>query len=297
MKFYKTMLCALVLSGVVACSDDSFDGGQTTGVGYLSFEMATPDSVENVTRAEVNIGTVAGEGYSAPADGDFNIVIKEWDSKNNESGEEKYNGPLSGWSNTTPLMAGSYVVKATYSTAASGTESNKVGFNKPVFESEEVDFTVVAETTTTVNVPVSLKNAIVRLEFTDMFNAYYSYEKFTITSAGTTIDLTKGDTRGVFVDAAAFTIAATLTSQAQTPETDESGAETGELTNKKVSFSKEYTAKAGNCYTIKFDASNVGGIGGITITFGDQPSEEIDMGDIDLNSGSNNQGGDENQNS
>ena len=297
MKFYKTMLCALALSGVVACSDDSFYGGQTTGVGYLSFEMATPDSVENVTRAEVNIGTVAGAGYSAPADGDFNIVINEWDSTNDEIGEEKYNGSLSGWSNTTPLMAGSYVVKATYSVAITGNESNKVGFNKPVFESEGVHFTVVGATTTTVNIPVTLKNAIVRLDFTEMFNAYYSYEKFTITSAGTTIDLAKGDTRGVFVDAANFTIAATLTSQAQAPETDADGNETGEFSNKEISFSKTYTAKAGNCYTIKFDAANVGGIGEITITFGDQPSETIDKGDIDLNAGSNSQGGNENQNS
>jgi hypothetical protein len=194
-------------------------------------------------------------------------------------------------------MAGSYVVKATYSTATSGTESNKVGFNKPVFESENVEFTVVGATTTTVNIPVTLKNAIVRLDFTEMFNAYYSYEKFTITSAGTTIDLAKGDERGVFVDAANFTIAATLTSQAQTPEIDADGNETGEFSNKEISFSKTYTAKAENCYTIKFDASNIGGVGGITITFGDQPSETIDKGDIDLNAGSNSQGGNENQNS
>lgn len=286
MKFYKLMLCAIAICGAVACSDDSFEGGQSLNTGYLSFEMEASGDVEHLTRADISIATAAGEDYTAPADGDFTIVINEWDSKSEEKGDEIYNGLLSGWSATTPLMAGEYVVKATYSAAAATTSSGNVGFNLPVFESEEVKFTIVGATTTTVQIPVSLKNAIVRLVFTDMFNNYYSYEKFSITSANTTVELPKDDSRGIFIEVGEFSIASTLTSQAQTPETDDEGNETGDFTNKSIDFSKKYTAASGKCYTITFDAANVGGIK-ITITFGDEPSETIDKGDIDLNGGSN----------
>lgn len=292
MKFYYSVLCALALCGAVACSDDSFEWGNDPDVGYLSFSMATPDKVENVTRAEgdgsseLKISDIAGDGYTAPTPEDFTIVINKWDTFNSEEGEEVYNGLLSGWSATTPLNSGEYVVTAKYAVTPTEGESDRVGFAKPVFESDEaVKFTIVGGQQQTVQIPVSLKNAIVRLQFTEMFNNYYSYEKFTLTSTqlAKSVDIAKDDTRAAFIEVGEFTLTSTLTSQAQSMEKDEEGEDTGNLVNKVINMSKSYTAQAGRCHTITLDASNIGGMGQIKITFDDQPAETIDLGDIELN--------------
>ena len=112
-------------------------------------------------------------------------------------------------------------------------------------------------------------NAIVRMEFTNMFKNYYSFEKITVTSQGTAVDFAADETRGAFIQATTFKVEGTLTSQAQ-----------GSSTTK--TFSKEYTAKPTQCYSLKFDASNIGGTS-FDITFGDEPTETIDWGNIDIN--------------
>jgi hypothetical protein len=128
-----------------------------------------------------------------------------------------------------------------------------------------VQFTIVGGETTAVKIPVVLENAIVRIEFTDMFKKYYSFDKLTLTQGGSTIDFSPTETRGAFVEATAFTISGTFTAQ--------SGAE--------KSFRKEYQARMTTCHRIEFDASNIGG-NTIDITFDDEPSETIKF-DAELN--------------
>lgn len=250
-------LCAMALFGVVACSEGD-TAGDATQKGYLSFALSAADHVENVTRAQITLGEAAGE-YTAPADGDFSIEIID------ENDEQAWSGKLSEWSDATPLTAGSYTVKATY-------DEGRVGFNSPVF-SGSATVAVIGGETSEVELPVTLQNAIVRLKYTEMFKNYYSFEKFTITSLDTAVDFTADETRGAFVETTTFKIEGTLTSQAQ----DADGGKPAKT------FSKEYVASAAKCYTITFDASNIGGVNGIQIQFGDEPAEIIDLGDIELN--------------
>lgn len=257
MKLTKLTMCALALLGLVACSE-SDSNNEATQKGYISFVLSTTDLVENVTRAQITIGEAIGD-FNAPADGDFKIEIID------DENETVWSGKLSEWSSTTPLTAGNYTVKASY-------DEGRVGFNSPVF-SGSAPVAVTGGETAKVEIPVTLQNAIVRLQYTDTFKNYYSFEKFTVTSLGTAIDFTANETRGAFIEASSFTIQGELTSQAQ----DANG---GSPTK---TFSKEYKASAAKCYTITFDASNIGGVNGIQITFGDQPTETVELGDTELN--------------
>jgi hypothetical protein len=252
MMFKKTILYTLALMGLMACNDgDSVKSGAAEA-GYLSFAVATTENVENITRAQITIGD-ATTAYTAPASADFSIVIT------NEDGENVWSGLIGEWDATTPLKEGNYSVKASFNNGSA------VGANNPIFDGS-ADFAIVGGETKTVEIPVKLKNALVRLSFSDMFKNYYAFEKFTITSNGTTIDYLPTDSNAVFIEVGEFTVSATLTSQAQVTSTK--------------NFT--YTAKAAQCYTIAFDASNIGG-NGFTITFGNEPTETVDFGDIDVN--------------
>lgn len=259
MKIKNLTLYALALMGLMACSDGHKAIEEGTESGYLSFSMAQTEYVDNITTraTQISIKEAAGSDYTAPADGDFSITVTNDD-------DFSWSGKVSEWDATTALEVGNYTVTATYNNGA-------VGFNAPVFKGS-CSFAVTGGQTTIVSVPVTLQNAIVRLKYNDMFENYYSFEKFTVTSIGTAIDFVPAESRGAFIEATSFTIEGTLTSQAQAADG----------TPVSRTFSKTYTAKKTQCYTITFNASNVGG-NSITIQFGDEPADTIDFGDIDIN--------------
>ncbi|MBR5801225.1 MAG: DUF4493 domain-containing protein [Alistipes sp.] len=264
----RTILFALALVGLMGCNDDMATDGLPSQEGYLTFSVATTDDVEMVTTRAVEsktpIATAAGEGYIAPMVSDFSIEVrtdKDEDGKADTGDDAKqliYSGKLSSWNVATKLKQGYYVVTASYG-------SNAIGFNSPVFKGEPVQFTIVGGETTAVKIDAELGNAIVRIEFTDMFKKYYSFDKLTLKQGESTIDFSPTETRGAFVEATAFTLEGTFTAQ--------SGAE--------KSFRKVYQARMTTCHRIKFDASNIGG-NTIDIKFDDEPSETIKF-DAELN--------------
>ena len=256
MKLRSLTLCALAMISLMACNDSDNAADKGAESGFLTFSVATADDVENITRADkITISSAAGSGYTAPADNDFTIEI------NDEDGKYSWTGTVAEWVPTTALKEGNYTVTAEFNNGA-------VGFNSPVFEGK-ADFIIKGGETTPVEIPVKLMNAIVRMTFTDMFKNYYSFEKITVTSQATPVEFTADETRGAFIEATTFKVEGTLTSQAQ-------GAAATRT------FSKEYQAKPIQCYSIKFDASNIGG-NAFDITFGDEPTETINFGDIDVN--------------
>ena len=257
MKLRSLTLCALALVGLMACNDSDNAADKGVESGYLTFSVATTDNVDNITtRADkILISSAAGSGYTAPADADFTITIT------NEDEEQIYSGTVGAWDTATKLEEGAYSVSAVYNNGA-------VGFNCPVIEGK-ADFIIKGGETTPVQIPVKLANAIVRMEFSAMFKNYYSFEKITVTSQATSVDFTADEARGAFIQATTFKVEGTLTSQAQG-------------TSKTKTFSKEYTAKQTQCYSITFNASNIGG-NSFDITFGDEPSETITFDDIDVN--------------
>lgn len=250
MKFTKLLLSAALLMGFAACNNDGDESAQVAE-GYLTFEVSASQDVENITRAQITIDEATG-GYTVPAAEDFTITIL------NEEGYQAWTGKIGEWDATTPLKAGVYTVKASY-------DNGRTGFDKPVFAGQ-TEFTIVGAQETAVVIPVTLQNAIIRFTYSDMFLKYYSFDEISVVSGANEVEFTKEMTNGAFIDATTFSVATTFTSQAGTS----------------VPFSKEYSAKAATCYTVAFDASNIGGVGTITITLNDEVTT-IDMGEIELN--------------
>ena len=255
MKFNKLTLCALALMGAVACND----GGDVvnSNQGALVFDMNANQNVEEVTRASISAVT----GYTAPTKEEFTFTVT------NDDGYDVWSGKITELSEgKLTLDAGTYSVKAVY---------NEGNMGSPVFEGEIANgVTISGGTDTNVVVPVSLANSIVKIEFDEMFKGYYDWSDFTLKSVGGDKTLTYGanQTSGVFVNNTTLTVSATLTSQAQDAN----------FAAKSFDFEKEFSIASGKCYTLKFKASNIGNGGSITIEFGNEPEETIDM-DIEVN--------------
>ncbi len=255
MKFNKLTLCALALMGAVACND----GGDVvnSNQGALVFDMNANQNVEEVTRASISAVT----GYTAPTKEEFTFTVT------NDDGYDVWSGKITDLAEgKLTLDAGTYSVKAVY---------NEGNMGSPVFEGEIANgVTISGGADTNVVVPVSLANSIVKIEFDEMFKGYYDWSDFTLKSVGGDKTLTYGanQTSGVFVNNTTLTVSATLTSQAQDAN----------FAAKSFDFEKDFSIASGKCYTLKFKASNIGNGGSITIEFGNEPEETIDM-DIEVN--------------
>ena len=258
MNLKKMILYALAVVGLMACNGGDDIANVNSNQGVLVLDLNANQDVELVTRASISTVT----GYTAPTKDKFTFTVKDEDNELVWSGKvtDLTDGKL-------PLDAGSYNVTAEYS------EGGYVG--SPVFKGSVSNVSINGGVDTPVVVPVSLANTIVKLEFDDMFKGYYTWSDFTLSSSGVTETITyaANETKGVFVAAADLTVQGTLTSQAQDAN----------FASKSVDFNKTFTGiKAGKCYTLRFTASNVGNGGKITITFGNEVEEEIDV-DIELN--------------
>ena len=251
MKLKELILCAASVALIAGgCSKSGDDGLQT---GRLAIQLSARDNVTDVTRSSVSSIT------QLPDKGEFTLTVR------------KQGGTAAVWTGKLSqvpadgieLSAGSYTAEALYGSAADE------GFDKPCFSSADggVPFTVNGGATSSVAVPVTLANTIVKLSTTAMFDNYFPDRHFTITTgAGTAIDFVGGETRGAFIDAYRFTITGTLTNQA----------------GKSQTFSKEYTSiNPATCYTVTFDAPDTGGTT-VTITFNDTVTT-VELGDIELN--------------
>lgn len=212
----------------------------------MIFKVSSNDRVVDVTKSNVSEYTVL------PSAADFTITI---------TGEEySWTGKVSEWSTETDLTVGEYSVTATY-----GDLENEEGFDKPFFTGTQT-FTVVGGEQTSVSVPVSLGNAIVRMTFTEAFNNYYPEYTFILSRDAKEIAVfTKGDTRAAFVDPWKFTLEGTLKGEMKTS-----------------TFSKDYSnLSEATAYTFNFDVTNAGGAT-ITVKFNDTV-EDVELGDCELN--------------
>ena len=241
MKHLKTFVSVLALALAVSCVKT-----QSTTGGQVIFAVSSNDQVVDVTKSNVSDYT------TLPSAADFTITV---------TGQEyTWTGKISDWSAETVLTAGEYVVNATY-----GDLENEEGFDKPYFTGEQT-FTVKGGEQTSVSVPVSLGNAIVRMTFTEAFNNYYPDYTFKLTRDGKDIAVfAKGETRAAFVDPWKFKLEGTLVGEMKTS-----------------TFSKDYSnLSEATAYTFHFDVTNVGGAA-ITIKFNDTV-ETVELGDYELN--------------
>lgn len=216
--------------------------------GRVSFSLDADGQVTEAVRSNV------ADYATLPQPSKFTIVLT------NAGGNEVYRGLLEGYDASTALKAGEYSVSASY-----GSTSDE-GFGKPCFTGSKT-FSVAGGSTTSVTIPVSLANSIIKVECGDSFKSYYTDYSFTVkTGAGAVINFPKGETRAAFVDAYTISVSGTLTNQG----------------GKTQSFSKDYKSLSPKtCYTLRFDVSNVGS-GSISISF-DDSAEDVNLTDVDLN--------------
>lgn len=217
--------------------------------GRVAFIVNSQSTVADFTRSQVSDYT------TLPSGDDFTLTITD--------NKEKtiYEGLVKDFPADMEFAIGNYTATASY---GSVTEE---GFDRPCFRGSQ-SFAVTGTGTKEVTINVSLANAIVRIEYSDIFRKYYTDYSFTLkTGNGSTIPYPKSETRAVFVDAYTLTVEGVLTNQA----------------GKESTFSKTYSTPLAEatCHTIRFDASNIGSTT-ITITL-DNTTEEVDLGEIELN--------------
>ncbi|MGM9741699.1 MAG: DUF4493 domain-containing protein [Candidatus Cryptobacteroides sp.] len=238
----KTMSAAMAaLTVLAACSK------QNGMEGNVRFALE-----QQANLIDVSTKSSVGDFTTLPSASAFTVTIRD---------EQDNLTPVTDLSAPVTLAAGNYTAIASY-----GSLTDE-GFDKPCFKGEQ-NFAVTGGGSQTVTINVKLAGSIVKLSFTENFTNYFSDWTFTITTGGgTVISLPKSETRAVFMDAYSFKISGTLTNQ--------SGAT-------KTFAEKEFkNLEAATCYTVKFDASNVGS-NTITITF-DETTIDADLVEVDLN--------------
>lgn len=223
------------------------------GTGRLVFDIASEESLS----AEVK-GTSSSkvsDFTSIPGKNSFTLTLK------NSSNAVVWKGLLSEWSSTTPLPVGNYTAEAVYGSIS------EEGADKPCFMGSTA-FAVEGGKTVNVGITTTLQNCIARLECTDSFKNYFKEYSFTVKSgAGKEFVFGKDMQKAIFIDAYKLTVSGTLTNQAGT-------------TSKMVAKTFDNLEPA-TCYTLKMDASNVGGIQ-VTIIFNNDV-QDIDLGQIEIN--------------
>lgn len=201
---------------------------------------------------DVSTRSSVGDFTALPPASEFTVKISD---------EQDNITPVSDISAPVTLAAGKYTATASY-----GSLSDE-GFDKPCFKGEQ-SFTVTGGSTQNVTINVKLAGCIVRFSFTESFTNYFTDYTFTVTTGGgTEISVPKSETRVIFMDAYTFKLSGTLTSQSGTTQ---------------VFAEKEFkNLEPATCYTVKFDASNVGS-NSITISF-DETTIDADLVEVDLN--------------
>jgi hypothetical protein len=243
MKHLKTLMGLLVLLGALSCTKT-----RITSDGTLTFTLSPAYDLVEVTKSNVS------DYVTLPQASEFALVIKD------EAGKETWSGLLSEWDPTTQLLAGDYVVEASYGAL------EEEGFDKPYFFGT-AEFTIKGGESTEVPVEVALANTIVKINCNDMFKNYFVDYSFEIKRGNALIaTISKDETRGVFVDGFKLNISGVFT--------NEGGVET--------KFDKEYTnLDAATAYTMQLDLMGVGGQS-VTISFNDD-TETVTLDDVELN--------------
>ena len=224
MKRIAIVLIALAAMALPACQ-------KTAQTGCLSFSLKEGEVADVQTKGNVS------DYATVPSEGDFTLTVKNGSAI-------VWSGLLSTWNVTDQLAAGKYTVEAVYGSV------EDEGYAKPCFAGS-ADVTVVGGQNTSVTIPVSLGNAIVRISCTDEFKSYYTSYSFTVTTgAGNVFE---NVTDAIFMDAYKFTLTGIFTTQ--------NG-------NNVTMAPKSWNVDAATCYNVVFDATNVGNVT-VSISFDD----------------------------
>lgn len=224
MKRMKIITAALVALALAACQ-------KADQTGRLIF------SIEEGQVADVETKGNVSDYATMPSAGNFTLTVKS-------SGTVLWSGMLSDWDSTRELKAGNYTAEASFGSP------EEEGYAKPYFFGSS-NFSINGGQSTTVGIPVSLGNSIVKISCTDAFKNYYTSYSFTVTTgAGNVFEYKEG---GIFMDAYRFSVSGTLTAQ---------NGKTYTMTP------RTWNADPATCYNVKFDVSNTGSVT-VSVSFDD----------------------------
>ncbi|MCQ2153451.1 MAG: DUF4493 domain-containing protein [Bacteroidales bacterium] len=244
MKAFNIILPGLIAAVLASCSKDP--GAAGPGVHFrISSDPAITDAVKSDLSSYTDI----------PDASLFTITISH-------DGKAIWSGLLPDWKPRTKLPSDTCLVTAVYTSSAEGPGMpNLYGEKK---------FYVSGFDTTVVEINASLSNCIVKMDYTENFLNYFkSYTSVITTGAGNSFTFDKDHDTPVFIDAYRFSCSCTMVNQGGS--TFQAGP---------VQYSD---LKAGTCYTLKLDASNVGSLDPeIIITF-DEHIDTVDLGILDIN--------------
>lgn len=236
MKTTRLTILALALIASAACQ-------KADRTGQLVFSLEEGEVADVVTKGNVT-------DYAAlPSENSFNLTIK--DSKS----ATVYAGTIGDWSPAVRLGAGNYTAEVSYGSDA------EEGPEKPYFAGSTA-FSLAGGETTTVTIPVTLGNSVVKVSTTAAFKNYYPTSTFTVTTPDNSFTW---DGKPIFV-AYQFSVGGAVTNQAGQDFTLET---------------KTWKGDAATCYTVKYDVNNVGGVT-VAVSFNDNV-ESVDLGETELN--------------
>lgn len=221
MKFIAVAIAALALA---ACQ-------KADQTGRLAFSIEEGQVTDVETKGNVS------DYATMPTAGDFLLILKNGPTV-------LWSGMLSDWDSTKELKSGNYTVEASYGSA------EEEGYAKPYFYGS-ANFSINGGQSTTVGIPVSLGNTIVKISCTDAFKNYYTSYSFTVTTgAGNVFEYKEG---GIFMDAYRFNVSGTLTTQNGATYT---------------MVPRTWNVEPATCYNVKFDVSNTGSVT-VSVSFDD----------------------------
>ena len=237
-------LLALTLS---ACSDDVAQSEQK-GEGRVTIGCVAATNVVE-TRANVICTTPAAEDFALTIDGVSHTYTAEY-------------------ANIADFNADNYLHLGSYKATVVAGDINEEGYDKATFIGSE-EFSVEARKNTDVQITATIANALVKVEVTDAFEAYFEggHTLKLTTAAGNEFDVT-AQTEPIFIAPDSFTIGGTAIKQP-----NQSGAE---ATVVPLPVYTMENAAAQTLYTVKLDVENAGGAI-LTITLNDTLDESFDI--------------------
>lgn len=238
-------LVALTLS---ACSKESAKSVEK-GEGQVSINCVTVTDVDE-TRANVDCTTPAVEDFSLKIEGIGHTYAEEYATVAEFNDAEVY------------------MKSASYKATVKSGDVNNEGFDKAAFEGS-AEFVVESRKHTNVEITATIANALVKVEVTDQFNAYFvgGHTLKLTTAAGNEFDVT-AQMEPLFIAPGAFTISGTAVKQP-----NQSGVEGTAVALPEY---KNTDAKAQTLYTVKLDVVNAGSAQ-LTITLNEELVESIDI--------------------
>ena len=241
-------IASLVAVMLSACSKETTKGDEK-GEGQVSISCVTITEVDD-TRANVSCTTPAAEDFSLKIEGVGHTYTADYATiaEFNEGDNYLHNGTFK-------------------ATVAAG-DITEEGYDKATFVGS-AEFVVEPRKNTEVEVTATIANALVKVEVTENFKAYFpgGHTLKLTTAAGNEFDVTE-QTAPLFIAPESFTVSGDAVKQP-----NQSGAEGTVVALPEYNNSE---VKAQTLYTVKLDVENAGSAQ-LTITLNDTLVESIDI--------------------